>query len=185
MFDLEHVMNERHSARMFCPTSRYPRELVDWTLALAVRGRRTPTSPPEQRGNAGCRHARLGREESRPISPTTRGVRSQSRGTRRSGLRVDGNHPRRHPGQACLRCHATRSSSRHRWPASSAFTRTSALSTPVVSACSCNAVGRPAGSGRWTRSTHAVARRRPCLGGWYPRRRHPQSRSQPSLFTAL
>jgi len=74
MFDLEHVMNERHSARMFCSASRYPCELVDWTLALGVRGRRTPTSPPEQRGNAGCRPARLGREESRPISPTTRGV---------------------------------------------------------------------------------------------------------------
>jgi hypothetical protein len=74
MFDFEHVINERHFARMFCPTSRYPRESVDWTLALAVRGHRTPTSPPEQRGNAGCRPARLRREESRPISPTTRGV---------------------------------------------------------------------------------------------------------------
>jgi hypothetical protein len=99
MFDLEHVINERHSARMFCPTSRYPRELVDWTLALDVWGRRTPTSPPEQRGNAGCRPARLGREESHPISPLPEAFRAQSRGTRRSRPRVDGNHPRRHPSR--------------------------------------------------------------------------------------
>lgn len=37
MFDLEQVIRERSSTRMFLPQERVPRELLDEALALAVR----------------------------------------------------------------------------------------------------------------------------------------------------
>jgi nitroreductase len=37
MIDLDEVINERHSVRLFLPDNRVPRELVDESLALAIR----------------------------------------------------------------------------------------------------------------------------------------------------
>ena len=101
MFDLEQVIRERHSTRLFLPQP-VPRALVEESLVLAQHAAvelRHPAVAHGVRIRAASRPARQGPSRGGPASATqhpapARGVSALSPRAGRPGLRGDGNRPR-------------------------------------------------------------------------------------------